>query len=124
MSRKDRQVEMENGTMIGPAVVGEVVREMARQDEIHPDGYPATRDGIFLAIKTASHELEHEAINAWRAGRCKCPTPQCDHHEWSDVAEEMVQAAAVLLRSVRAIREREEQALARKREFFETRRMP
>ena len=81
----------------------EIAAEVNRQDGIHPDGYPATRDGVFLGITTAVHELDREAIDAWRAARCKCPAPHCGHHDWSRVRIEVIQAAAVLLRMIRSI---------------------
>jgi hypothetical protein len=88
-------------------LVDALVRAIERQDAIHPDGYPATRDGIFLGITTAVHELEREAVEAWRRGRCKCPTPRCDHHDWVAVAEELLDAAAVIMRCWRSIAIRE-----------------
>jgi len=86
---------------------GALNRAIEHQDAVHPDGYPATRDGIFLGITTAIHELEREAIEAWRRGRCKCPTPRCDHHDWRPVADELLDAAAVIMRCWRSIAERE-----------------
>jgi len=82
-------------------------RAIDKQDAVHPDGYPATRDGIFLGIHTAIHELEREAVDAWRAGRCKCPKPRCDHHDWQPVADELLDAAAVIMRCWRSIATRE-----------------
>jgi hypothetical protein len=79
-------------------------REIQREDQIHPPGYPATRDGIFLGLSTAREELR-EACKAWRRGRCKCPTPGCDHHQWAEVEEELLQVAAVVMRTVRSIAE-------------------
>jgi hypothetical protein len=81
----------------------DLASEMARQDQVHPAGYPATRDGVFLGITTAIHELEREAIDAWRADRCKCPTPLCGHTTWAETRAEVLQAAAVLMRLVRSI---------------------
>jgi hypothetical protein len=80
-----------------------LVQEIECQDQIHPSGYPATRDGIRLAIAVAQEDELGEALEAWRRGRCKCPTPMCGHHDWTEAAEEMVQAAAVIMRSVIAI---------------------
>lgn len=77
------------------AVLAEVHAEAHRQDEIHPAGYPATRDGIRLGIATAQDELD-EAREAHRSGRRE--------ESWGDAACEAIQAAAVLLRMVRAIR--------------------
>ena len=76
--------------------------EMVRQDVIHPDGYPPTRDGIRLAIAAADDELI-ETLAAWRAARCKCPKPRCGHHDWTEVGVEAIQTAAVLMRMVRAL---------------------
>lgn len=83
----------------------EIVDEMLRQDTIHPDGYPATRDGVFLGLTTAIHELDREAIDAWRQARCKCPTPRCGHDDWTAVRAEIIQTVAVLLHTVRSIDE-------------------
>jgi hypothetical protein len=80
-------------------------QEIQREDQIHPSGYPATRDGIFLGLSTAREELR-EARKAWRRGRCKCPTPECDHHDWAEVEDELLQVAAVVMRTVRSIAER------------------
>ena len=77
--------------------------EIKRQDDIHPAGYPATRDGVFLGITTAVHELQFEAIEAWRDGRCKCSTPRCGHHDWRATRKELMQAAAVIMRTIRSI---------------------
>lgn len=83
-------------------IIMEVAAELLRQDSIHPDGFPASRDGIRLALATADDELR-EALDAWRDGRCKCPTPRCAHHNWNDARGEMIQAVAVLLRSLVSI---------------------
>lgn len=79
--------------------------EVNRQDRFHPSGYPATRDGVFLGIKTAEHELTVEAVDAWRGDRCRCETPLCGHATWDKTRAEMLQAAAVLLRTIRSIDE-------------------
>jgi hypothetical protein len=89
-----------------PALLDALQHEIARQDAIHPDGYPATRDGIRLAIATVIDETD-EAREAWRRGRCKCPVPRCDHHDWSEAAGELLQAAAVIMRVLRSIEDRE-----------------
>lgn len=87
------------------AVLAELAREMERQDQLHPSGYPPTRDGVFLGIRTAIHELEGpgEALDAWSEERCKCPTPQCGHATWSKTRAEVLQAAAVCMRTIRSI---------------------
>lgn len=77
--------------------------EIERQDEGHPAGYPATRDGIFLGLTTGIYELEKEALEAWHEARCKCGEPGCTHADWKAVRAEVIQACAVLLRTVRSI---------------------
>jgi len=75
----------------------DLIHECDRQDRIHPANFPATRDGIFLGITTAVHELDREAIEAWRAER--------DHPRWDLTRNEMLQAAVVILRTIRSIDE-------------------
>ncbi len=87
----------------GSAVLADLAAEVERQDQFHPSGYPATRDGVFLGIKTAVHELDVEAVGAWRAERCRCATPLCGHAEWRETRAEMLQAAAVIVRTIRSI---------------------
>jgi hypothetical protein len=93
---------MDNGMSDDREVTDDLVAEIGRQDAIHPNGYPATRDGIRLGIAAAEDEVR-EALDAWRAARCKCSTPRCAHHDWSQVRAEAIQAAAVLLRMARGI---------------------
>lgn len=85
------------------AAIVDLTVEIVRQDGIHPDGYPATRDGVFLGITTAVYELQNEALPAWHAARCKCAVPRCGHHNWAATRAEMLQAAAVLMRAIRSI---------------------
>jgi hypothetical protein len=71
--------------------------EIRRQNEVHPHGYPATRDGVFLGIKTAVHELDVEAIGEWdKAKRTEA---------WGDTGlrDELVQAAAIIVRLIHSI---------------------
>lgn len=68
--------------------------EIARQNKIHPDGYPATRDGVRFGIATAEDELR-EALEAWRIDRAA--------EGWPDTLTELVQAAAVIARTSNAI---------------------
>lgn len=83
-------------------VIGYLQDEIERQDALHPDGYPATRTGIRLAIATAHDEVD-EAFDEWRAARCKCPVPRCNHADWVATQYELLQAAAVIMRAVRSI---------------------
>ena len=90
-------------------LVAELIEEVHRQDELHPDGYPPTRDGVRLGIAAAQDELNIETWEAWRDARCKCPVPRCGHHDWSRVRIEAIQTAAVLLRMVRELSDKNEQ---------------
>jgi hypothetical protein len=85
------------------ALLADIFQEIGRQDMVHPKGYPAERDGVFLGITTAIHELEREAIDAWRGERCRCQTPNCGHADWQYTRDELVQAAAIILRTIRSI---------------------
>lgn len=89
------------GSLTG--LLGDLAGEVERQDRFHPSGYPATRDGVFLGIKTAAHELDVEAIGAWRGDRCRCETPLCGHATWAGTRGELLQAAAVIIRTIRSI---------------------
>jgi hypothetical protein len=81
----------------------DLAAEVARQDQTHPAGYPATRDGVFHGIQTAVYELDVEAMGAWRTDRCHCGVPMCRHTTWAATRGEMLQAAAVVLRTIRSI---------------------
>jgi hypothetical protein len=80
----------------------DITVEVARQDRVHPSGYPATRDGVRLGIATGVDELD-EALDAWRIDRCRCETPLCGHAYWQVTRAEMLQAAAVIVRTIRSI---------------------
>lgn len=80
----------------GMSVLDLVAAEVERQDRVHPDGYPATRDGVRLGLATAQDELD-EALEAWRKAK-RLPLTQ---HEWQAVKDELVQAAAVIVRTLR-----------------------
>ena len=88
-------------------VLAALTAEIARQDALHPAGFPATRDGLRLGLAYAQDEL-NEAEEAHRAERCKCPLPACDHARWTRTRIEALQAAAVLLRLVRSIETQEQ----------------
>lgn len=75
-----------------------VVAEIGRQDEIHPEGYPATRDGIRLGLATIRDELD-EAESAWREER--------RINGWAATEEELTQIAAVAIRTLRSLTESE-----------------
>jgi hypothetical protein len=79
------------------------VREVKRQDEIHPDGFPATRDGLRLGLAALQDELR-EAEEAWRADRRRpegCPWINYggDH----STEAELLQIVGIGLRMLRSI---------------------
>ena len=69
--------------------------EIARQDSIHPEGFPPTRGGVRLALATVQDELD-ETFEAWRLER-RGP-------EWAQVEHELVQTVAVGVRALRELR--------------------
>jgi hypothetical protein len=82
-------------------LVGQLLAEVARQDSLH-SGYRPTRDGMRLALAALQDELD-EALAAHRAGRCKCATIDCGHHDWTELRVELIQVAAVAIRAIRSI---------------------
>lgn len=85
------------------SVVVMVLAEVKRQDEIHGDGFPATRDGLRLGLAAMQDELD-EARDAWRidrrgAGHCPWINSGGDH----STEVELTQAVAVGLRMLRSI---------------------
>lgn len=93
---------LEGSGMARGSMAHQLIREMTRQDAMHPRGYPPTRDGIRLGLAAAQDEL-NEALDAWRADRCKCEEPECGHYDWQATRGEIVQTIGVLLRCVRSI---------------------
>lgn len=82
------------------SVAADLLAEIRRQDEIHPSGYPRTRDGIRLGIAAAEDEL-FETKEAWRLGKAS--------GWWDNVRMEALQTAAVLIRLVRSIDAQEDE---------------
>lgn len=77
-----------------------VEREVARQDEIHPPGFPATRDGLRLGLAAMQDELD-ETLTAWRTDRRVISVcPWLLHTE-----EELLQTVAIGIRMLRTIHE-------------------
>jgi hypothetical protein len=75
-------------------LIADLTAEIARQDHIHPAGYPATRDGLRFGIATIEDETR-EAWEEWRANR------KCDG--WGDLRGELLQVAAVTMRIIRSL---------------------
>jgi hypothetical protein len=70
--------------------------ELDRQDQHHRDGFPATRDGLRLALAAIEDETM-EAKDAHRAER------RIDG--WSETRAELIQIAVVAIRALRSIDE-------------------
>lgn len=81
-------------TIAQGALLADLAIEIARQDRIHPAGYPATRDGVRFGIATVADETQ-EALDAWRAER------RIDG--WPETRTELFQTAAVIMRLIRSI---------------------
>lgn len=93
------------------AVLRDIGYEMDQQDERHPSGYPADRDGVRLGIAAAEDELR-EALTAWdlekrlktrpnQFGTGKPPTPF--FWKWTKTRAELMQVLGVVARLVREI---------------------
>lgn len=79
----------------------ELAREVARQDAIHPDGYPATRDGLRLGIAALEDELD-EVYLAWRSAYRAARRVNGDP-DWLHLRAELVQVAGVCVRMIRSL---------------------
>lgn len=85
------------------SVVEMALREVRRQDEIHPAGFPATRDGLRLGLAALQDEVR-EAEEAWRADRRRDGVcPWINHGGEHSTEVELLQVAAIALRMVRSI---------------------
>jgi hypothetical protein len=102
-SSTDQATILDQETRALQEVLTRLAAEIARQDRLHPAGYPAHRDGVRLGIAHAEDELEEVKL-AHRADRCKCSIPNCGHAHWLETEAEILQTAAVLLRLARSIR--------------------
>lgn len=79
----------------------DLMTEFVRQTTEHTDGYPATRDGLRLALAAAEDELI-EARDAHRDERMI--------KGWWRTREELIQLAAVAMRAVCSIDNAEDQS--------------
>lgn len=71
-----------------------LLQEIERQDEVHPHGYPATRDGMRLGLAALEDEVK-EAFDEWREHR-RVP-------DWGCLDVELLQVAAVAMRMFRSL---------------------
>lgn len=73
----------------------ELMNEIARQDQIHPAGYPYTRDGIRMGIASLQDEVE-EVYDEWKLHKR-------DLSKSDNLTIELYQVAAIAMRMVRSI---------------------
>lgn len=78
------------------AAIRDVLEEVERQDELHPDGYPATRDGIRHGLACMQDELV-ESLMAWHKEK-RLPERRFQH-----TRAELKQCVAIGLRMLREI---------------------
>lgn len=97
--------DLKNVPIAMASVFDYVEQEVRRQDEIHPDGFPATRDGLRLGIGALEDEVE-EVKRAWRQDRRrKEACPWTERGEGHSTETELLQVVAVGLRMLRSIHE-------------------
>jgi NTP pyrophosphatase (non-canonical NTP hydrolase) len=77
-----------------PVVLAAVLDRLARHDQVFGVNWPAERNQLRLALATI--EDEHlEAYEAWRAGKRA--------GDWTELADELLDVAAVALRALREL---------------------
>ncbi len=76
-------------------VLNAILDEIQRQDSVNEEGYPATRHGVRLGLANAEDELR-EAYDNWKLYKLS--------GNYDPVAAELVQCAAVIVRTIREIR--------------------
>lgn len=79
----------------------DLAREIAKQDTLHPSGYPYTRDGIRLGIAAIEDETR-EVWDAWHEIRHTIGNGTADP---GSLRGELIQVAAVYMRIARTIDE-------------------
>lgn len=79
-------------------VLEDAERELLRQISVFPEGFPADRNGVRLAIVCGEDELR-EAWMEWQLWK-KMPA---SHNKWGTTRHEMMQAACVILYGIMCI---------------------
>jgi hypothetical protein len=85
-----------------PEAVASILAEARRQDEVHPDGFEANRNGVRFGLCTIEDEIR-EAREAWEHEKRGCYD---DPARWRHTRAELVQALAVGFRLLCSIEER------------------
>lgn len=80
-------------------LVGQLLAEITRQDARHPDGFPPDRNGIRAGIAALEDETR-EALEAWHSEK-KPPEGRLPRFQWTHTRDELLQAAAVAIRTLR-----------------------
>ena len=79
-----------------------VAAEVLRQDDAHPAGYPASRDGVRLGIAAAEDELD-EVREEWRRAYRQVRGGVEQSAAYANVHDELIQLAAVCVRIAREL---------------------
>jgi hypothetical protein len=79
----------------------QVLEEVERQNARHPAGFPGDRNGIRAGIAALEDETR-EALDAWHEEK-SLPPGRLPAHQWGHTREEIVQIAAVALRTLAAM---------------------
>lgn len=87
--------------MASGQIVAQVLVEVAQQDRRHPDGFPGDRNGIRAGIAAIEDEAR-EALEAWHSEKSLAGNRE-EQHQWTNTREELVQVAAVVLRTLREL---------------------
>jgi hypothetical protein len=82
-------------------IVGQVLREVERQDERHPEGFGSDRNGIRAGLAAIEDETR-ETLEAWHREK-KIRAARRSGHQWTQTREELVQVVAVALRALSAM---------------------
>lgn len=90
-SRRDRKDGGE-----APSAEESIRREVERQRHIHPDGFPATRDGVRLGLASIEDETR-EALLAWDTGK--------RDDFWNDTEYEVLQIVGNAIRLYESLRQ-------------------
>jgi hypothetical protein len=77
-------------------LVGQLLAEVRVQEEFHPAGFPPDRNGIRAGIAAVEDETR-EALESWHLGK----RHESDPERWNPVRAELLQVAAVALRTIR-----------------------
>lgn len=82
-------------------ILAQVLVESAQQDRRHPDGFPGDRNGIRAGVAAIEDETR-EALEAWHFEKTLLDGRDPEH-QWTRTREELLQVAAIALRTLREL---------------------